>query len=136
MNGYFMKQKQSVVQFIKFSLVGLLNTFIALVVYYVLWWYGVNYLLANTIAWVISVLNAFYWNNKYVFVKAERWIFALFKTYISYGVSFVLGLAVLYVLVEKMAVSEAVAPVLTLCVTVPLNFLMNKFWTFRSNSRG
>lgn len=123
--------KEKFIQFAKFCLVGLTNTAIGLGSYYVLLWLGVNYLISNAASWVISVLNAFYWNNKYVFKNETIWFYSLLKTYISYGFSFLLGLILLYLLVEWCGISEIFAPLLILIITIPVNFLLNKFWTFR-----
>lgn len=123
--------KESVVQFIKFGIVGLSNTFVGLGIYYLLLWLGANYLVCNAISWVISVFNAFYWNNKYVFKTSNTWLTALFRTYLSYGFSFLVSMVLLYVFVEWCGISKVLAPILTLVVTIPLNFILNKFWTFK-----
>lgn len=126
-----LKNNDSILQFIKFSIVGLSNTAISLFVYYTLLWLGVSYLISNTMSWIISVFNAFYWNNKYVFKNENTWIKALIRTYISYGLSFILGSTLLVILVEVFGVTKIVAPLMVLVITIPLNFVMNKFWTFR-----
>lgn len=125
------KKFNAVIQFIKFSLVGFSNTVISLFVYYVLLWLKCNYLIANAMSWIISVFNGFYWNNKYVFKNENTWLKALIRTYISYGFSFILGNILLIVLIEFFKVSEIIAPLIILVITIPLNFLMNKFWTFK-----
>lgn len=125
------KKFNAVIQFIKFSIVGFSNTVISLFVYYVLLWLECNYLIANAMSWIISVFNAFYWNNKYVFKNENTWIKALIRTYISYGCSFILGSVLLIVLIEFFKVSDVIAPLIILVITIPLNFLMNKFWTFK-----
>ena len=86
---------------------------------------------ANFVSWVLSVLNAFYWNNRYVFKNNQDWKKALLKTYFSYGLSLLVSTGLLYIQIEKLGVSEKIAPLITLLVTVPMNFLLNKFWTFR-----
>lgn len=121
-----------ITQFVKFGLVGMVNTAIGLGSYYLFLWLGCSYLLANIISWIISVFNAFYWNNKYVFASNNRWHVALLRTYLSYGFSLVLGTSFLYLLVEYAGVSDLIAPVCTLFLTIPMNFLLNKFLTFRS----
>lgn len=131
MANSIIKSRDYIIQFLKFAIVGLSNTFIALTVYYVLLWVGCNYLIANTTAWIISVFNAFYWNNKYVFKNENTWLKALLKTYLSYGFSFLLGTFLLYVFVELCFFNTKIAPLLTLILTIPLNFIMNKFWTFK-----
>lgn len=119
-------------QFIKFGLVGVSNTLISLGTYYLLYFFGVNYLIANTIGFVVSVLNSYYWNNKYVFKKTqEGHLKPLIKTFLSYGSTFLLSTVLLFIMVQYFGVSEVFAPIATLVITIPLNFLMNKFWAFK-----
>lgn len=127
-----MKSCKWMVQFFKFGMVGVANTAIGLGSYYVFLWLGLHYQIANICSWLISVYNAFYWNNKYVFKNNAKWWHALIKTYISYGASLIAGMIMLWILVEKLYISELIAPLCTLLLTIPLNFVMNKFWTFRS----
>lgn len=126
-----LKTKNTLIQFVKFGIVGISNTLIGLGIYYLLLWLGANYLVCNALSWVVSVFNAFYWNNKYVFKNKSFWLKALSKTYISYGFSFLISTVLLFIFVEWCGISKIVAPVLCLLVTIPLNFLLNKFWTFK-----
>lgn len=67
------------IQFIKFGIVGFSNTVISYVLYTgglllfrKLRIFGsIDYLAAQLIAFVISVLWSFYWNNRYVFKVEE-----------------------------------------------------------------
>ena len=124
-------KKIAIIQFIKFGIVGLSNTAIGLGTYYLFLCLGCQYMLANILSWIISVFNAFYWNSRYVFQSSSSWLKALLRTYVSYGVSFLIGAGALYVLVEFAKVSDVIAPLLVLVLTIPLNFIMNKFWTFK-----
>ena len=126
-----LKNSEAFIQFIKFGIVGLSNTAIGLGTYYFFLWLGFHYMLANVLSWIISVFNAFYWNSRYVFQSSSSWLKALLRTYVSYGVSFLIGAGTLYVLVEFAKVSDVIAPLLVLVLTIPLNFIMNKFWTFK-----
>ena len=119
-------------QFIKFGLVGVSNTLISLGTYYLLYFLEINYLIANTIGFVVSVLNSYYWNNKYVFKKTQSGhLKPLIKTFLSYGSTFLLSSFLLFVMVQHLGISEVIAPIITLVITIPLNFLMNKFWAFK-----
>lgn len=126
-----MAKRDNWCQYFKFGLVGISNTIIGLLSYYLFLWLGFYYMTANVFSWIISVYNAFYWNNKYVFKNNISWWIALIKTYISYGLSFLSSMFLLYILVEYACVSEFLAPVITLLMTIPMNFLMNKYWTFK-----
>lgn len=119
-------------QFIKFGLVGVSNTLISLGVYYLLYFLGAHYLIANTMGFVISVFNAYYWNNKYVFKKAQDGHLKPFvKTFLAYSTTFLLSTGLLFVLVQCAGVSEIIAPIICLAVTTPINFFVNKFWAFK-----
>ena len=131
-------------QFIKFGIVGVSNTLISYILYVVsllifqkLNWFGkVDYLVAQMTAFILSVLWSFYWNNKMVFVKEEGqqrnlWK-ALVKTYISYSFTgLFLNSALLVLWVDMLHISEFVAPIINLLISVPLNFIINKFWAFK-----
>ncbi len=119
-------------QFIKFGIVGVANTLISLLTYYILVYFKINYIIANTIGFIVSVINAYYWNNKFVFKKSDSSNFkAIIKTFISYGTTFVLSTILLIVMVDYLEISEIIAPIINLIITIPLNFLLNKFWTFK-----
>lgn len=119
-------------QFFKFGIIGAINTFLSLAIYYVLVFAGLNYILANTLAFVITVANAYYWNNKYVFNKTSKGhIKALLRVYAAYGITFSISTVFLYIMVDVCKISEMVAPLLNLFITVPLNFIMNKLWAFK-----
>lgn len=126
-----LKNRETAVQFIKFGIVGISNTAIGLGTYYFFLYIGCHYMVANVLSWLISVFNAYFWNNRYVFKNEVAWIRSLVKTYLSYGLSFLSGCVCLYALVEWMGISDKIAPLLTLLLTIPMNFLLNKFWTFR-----
>lgn len=123
--------KNSFIQFIKFGLVGISNTIVGFGVYYLLYYCGVHYLISNILSWLISVFNAFYWNNKYVFQAGSSWWKTLLRTYISYGASLIISTMMMYVLVALIHISPVIAPVICLVVTIPMNFILNKFWAFK-----
>ena len=132
-------------QFVKFGLVGVSNTAVfyllyALIVFLLrgLEWKR-DYILANAVAFTVSIFWSFYWNNKYVFTKAEGsrrnlWK-ALGKCFLSYGFTgYILENVLSFVWIEWMGLSKYIAPLLNLFFTVPVNFLLNKLWAFRDKS--
>lgn len=126
---------QKLWQFIKFGIVGLSNTLISLAVYEGCLYLGVHYLLADPIGLVVSVVNAYYWNNRVVFGDGQKKPFRhhvrmYLKSLTAYGGAFVINIILLLVWVELAGVQEWLAPFLNLLITIPLNFLVNKYWTF------
>lgn len=127
----------------KFCIVGVSNTLISYVLYIAALALieraslslRYDYLLASFVAFMLSVLWSFYWNNKFTFSgkrEGKELAAALFKTYVSYSVTgLVLQNILLYVWVDMLGIGKAVAPLINLVITIPINFLMNKFWAFK-----
>ena len=126
----------TLIQFIKFGIVGISNTLISYCTYAVLVWLGVNFLLSNLIGFVVSILNSFYWNSRYVFdlnnADTKQKLKALIKTFISYaGTGLVLSSAMLILWIDIVQLSKYIAPIINLIITVPVNFVVNKVWAFK-----
>ena len=119
-----------VIQFIKFGIVGVSNTLISLGIYYIFLWINESlYMWGYVVGFGISVLNAYFWNRKYVFKASGNNAFrAMLKTYVSYGFTFLLGLVLIKLMVDAMGIHKTIAPIINLLVTIPLNFVLNKFW--------
>lgn len=150
-------------QFIKFGLVGVSNTLISEGLYCVLVFFDVHYLIAYFIGFVVSVLNAYYWSNKFVFRQAETevriWWKVLAKTYVAYLGGFILSSLLLILWIDVVQISkymgtlesislsrgyteldasfwgDVIAAGINLLITVPLNFLVNKFWAYKSEKQ-
>ena len=118
-------------QFIRFAFVGASNTLIALIAYYGLLYFNINYQVANIIAFIISSLNGYLWSCGWVF-KSKHNSSSLAKFYSSYGVTFSLSVGIVFLVVEVFHGSKLIAPVVSLLATIPINFLLNKYWTFKN----
>lgn len=155
---------QAIKQFLKFGIVGLSNTLISQLIYMIAVSLGAHYLAASVIAFIISVLNAFFWQNKYVFKEEEDkeqrvWWNVLLKTYAAYAFTGLLLNNLLLIMwidligIESFtpAITELVnsfginisnhevavdlAPILNIVVNVPINFVINKFWAYRQKNK-
>lgn len=150
----------SLIQFIKFGLVGVSNTAISygieMLCYYVLFkntkFIGILNLLAllgistdgnnvkivitTIIAFVVSVSNSYFWNNRYVFGSGKKSFSEHFKTYFKtfacYGITGLILSPIIKILLAKISVPFFIASLGALVMTIPLNFVMNKFWAFKS----
>lgn len=127
------KMKKLIKQFVGFGLVGVTNTLISLLIYYVLVYFGCHYILANCFGFIGGVINSYFLNSRLVFKnKAEKNSKKAFiKVTISYGISFGISTVLMYIMVDKLNISEYIAPLIRLVVTVPINFVLNKLWAFK-----
>lgn len=134
---------EALVQFIKFGIVGVSNTVIGYLVNIVtifalrntdVFW---DYFAGNILAFIIGVSWSFYWNNRYVFKlkdgETRNFMAALFKTYMSYGFTgIILNNILSYIWIDMLGISKVVAPLINMIIGVPINFIINKLWAFRS----
>ena len=123
-------------QFFGFTIVGASNTLISYCIYAILVLLHINYVAANIIGYIVSIFNAYYWNNRIVFKKekGERriWWKVLLKTFISYaGIGLILSNILLFVLVDGFNIHEMIAPIVNMLITVPLNYISNKYWAYK-----
>lgn len=126
------QQWQAFMQFVKFCLVGASNTVISLAVYYIFIAFNKEfYILGNAVGFVVSVLNSYFWNSRFVFKKQDEKGKTIVKTFIAYGTNLVLGSVLLYLFIDVLYISEYIAPLIGLIVTIPLNFMLNKFWIMK-----
>lgn len=151
-------------QFIKFGIVGISNTLIHQAVYIAIIYFGGNYIFANTMGFIISVFNAYYWGNKYVFKEDENaekrvWWKVLLKTYAAYFWGFLVNTVLLIFWVDIVKLSrfmypleevfknwgwekadakmlgEMAAAILNMAVTIPMNFVINKYWAYSQKKK-
>lgn len=75
--------KKTVVQLFKYGVIGVMNTLITVVSFYLLnTWAGVPYGAANIVGYVLGVINSFIWNRQWVFkngtnIKREALLFGV-----------------------------------------------------------
>ena len=137
-------KKEVFIQFIKFGIVGVTNTVVSYVInVLVLFLLGKfhlferwDYIIGNTVAFILSVLWSFFWNNKLVFDMGEAsWkelLQALLKMYLSYAFTgIILSNILSYVWIDVLHISKLIAPLINSAIGVPINFILNKFWAFQ-----
>ena len=128
--------KELLVDFIKFGIVGFFNTFTSIIIintcFYV---FNINEQISNIISFIISVLLSFTLNSIFVFKKKYKNIsellFTLGKTYLSYAFSGLFLTAILiYLEYNVLGIPLYIVSFMNLVVTVPVNFILNRFWAF------
>ena len=145
-------------QFIKFGLVGVSNTLISygveMLCFYVIFqkanFHGIiaflskfevkstpediKIVITTFIAFMISVTNSYLLNNRFVFVdkskKLSGHLISYLKTLLCYGVTGLVLSPIIKVALKNIGIPYYIASLGSLVITIPLNFIMNKFWAF------
>ena len=127
-----MRARHNWEQLLKFCVVGASGTVLNFAVFATLnKWFGVHYLIAATVSFLVAVTNNYLLNRHWTF-RGKRGHFAYQGLRFLVVSTVVLGinLAILHFLVQAGSgplFSQAAA--ITACV--PVNFLGNKLWSFR-----
>ena len=126
-------RKETIVQFSKFALVGVLNTAISLAVFYLLYnLFSINYPIANLVSYIIGVINSFFWNKLWVFRRGsgnmvrESLIFLLVFA-VCYSIQYIS----LWGMVEVAGINPNWAQLPAMAVYTIVNYLLNRYVTFK-----
>lgn len=119
-------------QIIKFGIVGVIATIIDWTIFYVLFnFFGVWYILAKTIAFLISTVFNYILSMKYVFVSrfSEDEKHKEFQLFVILSViGMLLTLSLLWFAVEILNIHANIANILVAIVVMTCNFIMRKIW--------
>lgn len=119
---------------ILYGLIGALSSSLDFGVYTVLVkCLSLNYLLANSISVVVGITTSFTLNRKYNFKVSDKTVrrFAIFMTVGLCGL--VLSNLILFVCINTIHINELLSKLLSIALVVILQFLANKFITFKTN---
>lgn len=132
---------RQVPQVLLFALVGFSSALVNLGIYNLVLWGlqalslfpGFDFLVAQVFGFVISVAWAFFFNRRYVFrTPGAPWKESLIKVYVVYSVTGI-GLSSLLSLlwVHILGIPKEVVTVINDFLCFPVNFLLNKYWSFK-----
>ena len=94
---------------------------------------GIDYHVAAVIAFVVSVINNFWWNRHWAFDARDQ--HALFQGARFFAVSLVafgFQYAVLVLLVSDAGMTKVLAQAIAIAAATPLSFVGQKLWSFKA----
>ncbi|HFK1755214.1 TPA: GtrA family protein [Bacillus cereus] len=121
-------------KFLKFSLIGIINTLITMISYIILVEFGVNYLVANCFAYLIGIINSYYWNKNWVFEFKNKEI-SLFLKFLTVNlIVLIFNTIILFILVDKLFINKFISQLFSISVGMIMNFSLHKLWTFNKQN--
>ena len=122
-----------VVQFVKFGIVGVSNTLLTFAVYTLLLkGFGVWYLAASAVGFVVGAVNGFLWNRRWTFREHVGDALTPVRWGIVQGCGLGLNLGLLYLLVHDAGLDKLLGQACATAVVTVLTFIANRAWTFRA----
>lgn len=120
-----------VIRFIKFGMVGVINTLVNWIIFFILNALGMYYILANIIAYILGTVNSYLWNTLWVFKYKDK---TSTETTIKFIILNLIGLGlntgILYVLVDLCNLNKFIGLVITTAIVMIINYIVNKLWVF------
>jgi len=128
-----MRRPENWLQLVRFGLVGGVGFVVNLVVYAVcVHGAGVDYHVANVVAWLVAVLNNFVLNRHWTFDAADGRAHAQAMRFLLVSLAAeILSLLLLTLFVESAGLAKVPAQALAVGCSMPVNFLGNKLWSFK-----
>lgn len=121
-----------VVQFVKFGIVGVSNTLITFAVYTLLLkGFGVWYLAASAIGFVVGAVNGFLWNRRWTFRGHVGDALTPVRWGIVQSAGLGLNLGLLYLFVHDAGLDKLLGQAFATVIVTVLTFIANRAWTFR-----
>ena len=112
-------------EFALFVFFGAVNTGLSYGIYLLLVLF-VAYPTAYTLSYPLGILISYYLNARFVFREKLRLSKAL-QYPVVYLVQYLLGLGLLYLLVEVAHLSKFIAPILIVLITVPFTYVLSRY---------
>ncbi|WP_455497441.1 GtrA family protein [Coprobacter sp.] len=124
---------KTISQIIKFIIVGCINTGLSLAMFYILYnLFNINEYISNLIAYIVGLINSFFWNKLWVFrknggniIREAMYFFIIFA--VCYGIQFIC----FRTLVEYYQINANWAQIPAMIVYTITNYILNRFITFK-----
>ncbi|WP_369900907.1 GtrA family protein [Bacillus manliponensis] len=126
-----MKNTKELISYLVF---GVLTTAINIVSYaFLTKIVHMDYLIANTIAWVLSIIFAFVTNKLYVFNQREtKGILKEFLSFLFFrSLSYILDILMMIALVELLRADDLLAKIVTNIFVILFNYVASKYIIFK-----
>ena len=123
---------EDIVRFIKFGMVGVLNTLVNWIIFFILNTLGMYYIFSNIIAYSISTIHSYLWNTLWVFkYKDKASTDTTFKFITLNVVGLLLNTVILYILVDLFNLNKMLGLIITTIIIMFINYAVNKIWVFK-----
>lgn len=118
---------------LSFLIVGALSAVVNFSSFGLLWnWLGLNYQIAVTIAYILSVIFHFVANRRFTFQSHGTHFFRHLPKYaVMILINYLITLLIVRISVEILHLSPYIGIILAIGATVNIGYLLSRFWVFR-----
>ena len=127
-------KRETIRQFVKFGIIGIVNTLINLGCLYIFTeFFKIYYILSAVLAFLVAVTNSFVLNKIWTF--KEKIYEDTSKKYVKFMIisvtALLVNLAILYFFTEFLHLHYLISQIIATGTNLIINFLGSKLWTFK-----
>ena len=112
--------------FLRFVVVGFINTFNYYVLYLLFMYLNMPYILGHSIAFLISMIGSFYLNCYFTY-KTKPTLKKFLQFPMTYVVNYSVTTISLFILVDFLQLNQFIAPLIAAIIPIPFTFIMSKW---------
>ncbi|MDY3928632.1 MAG: GtrA family protein [Clostridia bacterium] len=126
--------KANIIMFIKFAFVGVINTLIDAGVFYILCDIsGINEIVSNTAAYLVSATNSYLMNSKGVYHE-EKYSFSKYVKFLIGNTSVLIISTLSLIALSGVIKTNIIKKLVTVPITAVLNFIFQRFILFKNSA--
>jgi len=114
------------ISFIKFIIVGFINTFNYYLLYLLLMYFNNPYLISHSLAFAISMIGSFYLNCYFTY-KTKPTLKKFFQFPLTYVVNYTVTTFSLFLLIDIINLNEFIAPLIAAILPIPFTFIVSRW---------
>lgn len=111
--------------FIRFVVVGFINTFNYYTLYIILIFFGLPYIFSHSLAFIISMIGSFYLNCYFTY-KIKPTLKKFFQFPMTYVVNYTITTISLYLFIDILNMNEFIAPLISAILPIPFTYIVSK----------
>ena len=121
---------------IKYCLIGLSGATLDFVIYSLLVTYtDIYYIYVNILSTTVGIVNNFFLNSHFNFKVKDHMLYRFLSFYAVGGVGILITSVLLYLGIDILKMNQIAAKVLTIFIVTVVQFLLNKYVTFKSGKQ-
>ncbi|MBC7962617.1 MAG: GtrA family protein [Steroidobacteraceae bacterium] len=123
--------RHSIGEFLKFVLVGLLNTGIDVAFFFLLTWFGISFVVAQIVSYSCGASNSYLLNKIWTFRSSSLSYGEIVRFTVVNLISLGISIVVLTLLHGRAGLELTAAKGVATVCALAVNFLGNKLWVFK-----
>jgi len=117
---------------VRFFIVGGINTAVGYTAFVLFVFIGFQYLIANTLATIIGIINSYLWNRFFTFKSKGKAMSEIVRFSLVYATSYCISMLFLYLIVDRLSVNIYIAGALNIIITTIISWFGHKNFSFKN----